>query len=829
MNEDNVVIVGMSCRLPEIDSPSDFWKRLMSSTTVLSKSNRYNQQYAGGFIDKIDRFDAAFFNISPREAMLTDPQIRILLEEIHHAIEDSNLTIKELRKLNCGVFVTSLPGDYRHLISKNAESNGTHFGFSGNSFSALSGRVSFFYDLNGPSISLDTACSSGLHTMQIASLNLQTKQCDAAVVGGITIFSTDEIFTLLNNAMIYSKSGTCLPFSQKADGLVPAEACVCFVLMRKSTAIELDVPIYAEIESIKVNHDGNEKGFMCPNAKSQANLLREVYSNIDPNQLACIETHGTGTLIGDETELRSLQMGLQDKLRVSVMLGASKFTVGHSLVTSSLVSVMKAILCLKNNMIPSVHHLKNENIDGRSSQRFRFNTTSENIDELHSLIAVNAFGFSGSNGHIVLKRSAKKYVSNTTKSEAMIFPISAKSKWSLIEILRHVREFIDQDCKIDQLESVLCNGLNSFRIRIAFIAYDVSSLCKELNDFLQKSEKSIKIENQIIELPEFPLEENKRRMLQNWIHSGDESLFSSYRRKFDENAYKMKYPFNEQSFWIDETVDKVQTPSKEIFSGFLSEYLSIDNAVFSDQIVWLKTKKKKKHILLLPPLNGNYKMWFFQIRKFTQEGLQLHIPFYPYHGNLSKKPSSVDFEKLIEEIYQYVIELKKNVECESVSVVGWSIGGCFATLLCLKHPSVVNNLCLISTAANFDTDVFEKTLDIQDELNKRLDLLQIIYEKRDTVNELLSAGTNMLSLKSFYDFLSKFDVVQASNRLSVPCLIIHGGKDVVISREKLNELSEILGAEKVVLPNDGHFIPLTNPKIFNDIVLSFIKRDEVNL
>lgn len=828
MSDEKNVIVGISCRLPNIDSPDELWSYLVEGKSVITNSkHRYVKQYVGGFINNIENFDANFFNISPREAIFIDPQMRILLQKVYHAVENSTLSIKQLQKLKCGVFITALPGDYKYLIEKSEEHS--HFGFSGNSFSSLSGRISFFYNLNGPSVSIDTACSSGLYSLQLADLNLKYDQCEAAIVGGITLFSTDEIFRMLGNAMIYSENGVCLPFCKDTSGLVPSEACVCLILTKASIAAKLHLPVYAEIERIKVNHDGYGKGFMYPNVISQANLLEEVYSNINPNQLAYVETHGTGTIVGDEVELKSLQMGIENRIDKRLTLGASKALLGHSLVTSGLVSVIKAILCFKNSIIPRVCHIKDRVLIDGMSQKFGFNTGSEHIDDAHPIIGVNAFGFTGSNGHVVLRKSKTRNLKlEISTGENLIFPVSAKSSWSFLKILKSLRDSTTF-CNLKQLESILQNSLNSFRIRMAFIAPTAEILRDEIDAFLIEANEKSKILNRIINPSNYQISAKKFKALTNWITSGDEKLFGLCKRNFDNKTYRIQYPFHEQYFWINENEEHneaccVNEPlANNRIIECLKEYLRFEEGTDTTQISWLKnSQKSSNHIILLPPLNGDYRMWFFQIRRFTQEKFQLHIPFYPYHGQLSKKPNPIDFEKLLDEMHEYISYLKRDPK-STINVIGWSIGGCFASMLAIRYPDILDRLCLVSTAANFSSNVFESTLDVQGELNTHLDEFQIIYDQKGTVNELLSAGSSMTHLKFFYDFLKSFDISH-SNSFNVPCLIISGRKDVVISQTKTEEMVRLFHAERVKFPNDGHFIPLTNPNFFNDIVLNFFRR-----
>lgn len=826
MSEDKTVIVGVSCRLSKIDSLCDLWHYLVTGESIISTSRRrYSQKYVGGFIDNICNFDANFFNISPKEAMLADPQIRIMLEKVHHAIEDSTLSIKSLQMLQCGVFVTSLPGDYKYLI----KDSDAHFGFAGNTFSSLSGRISFVYGLDGPSMSVDTACSSGLYAIQLADLHIQSNCCQTAIVGGVTIFSTDEIFQMLNNTRIYSSTGTSLPFCKDANGLVPAEGCVCFVLTKLSIAERLNLPIYAQIEKVKVSHDGHGRGFLHPNEVSQANLLKSIYCDINPNRLAYLETHGTGTIIGDATEINSLRLGISQQMNSKLMLGACKSIVGHTLVTSGLVSIAKAISCFMHNTIPPEHHIKDHELINGISQNFAFSLEHQLIDDCKDLIGISAFGFTGSNGHIVLKKyeNEKKCIASS-RNKNFIFPVSAKSKSSLLNIACSIRQAID-DTTLDHLEYILHKSLNTFRIRVAFVASTVDSLRCIIDDFLERHSTNHKISNAVVYSTNSSLDRETSIELDNWIKNGDEKIFSSFEHKFlGDITYRNKYPFNEQCFWINGDMRHDNVITNDICTtsiGFMQEYLTLDNSCNLEQVNWLKgTLESNDHLILLPPLNGNYKMWFFQIRKFTNEKFQLHIPFYPYHGHLSKKPQNVDFEQIICDLYQYICNLKTQPN-NRIYMIGWSIGGCFSLLLSIKFPRVLDKLCLVSTAANFSADVFERTLDIQNELNEQLDKFRIIYESNGTINEMLSAGATMANLKDFYNFLAKFDVTNCKFAPTLPCLIFQGCKDTVISQEKVSELRNITSAKVAKFQNCGHFIPLVNPIAFNEIVLSFLRQD----
>jgi len=839
--EDEIVIVGMSCRLPHANSPDEFWSVLQEGESVITKSTRYDKQYLGGFIENIDSFDASFFHVSPREAKLMDPQLRILLEVVYHAIEDSRLTIKDLQQLNCGVFTTSLPGDYKYLVGKHPQVAFSNFSFSGNAFSSISGRLSYFYNFNGPSICIDTACSSGLVAMHTACLNLKLHQCAAAIVGGVSVFSTDEIFKMTSNSLMGSSEGRCYPFSKNTDGLIPSEACVSFILMLKSKAKQMGLHIYGKVEAIKVNHDGTSNGFMSPCENSQVNLLKNVYSNhiIDPNELAYIETHGTGTKIGDVIEINSLKRSLKHILNKNIFLGASKAILGHSLVCSGLVSTMKALLSFKHNSIPAANHLKNEDLI--HLEPFQFNHEIEQITENRSLIGISAFGFTGTNAHLVLKKHLNPSFENNfeNKKRPLIFPISAHSKLSLTEKIKDLKKVV---CQLDahqlvSLQQNLFTSLNTFRFRIAILADNIDELIEGMNRCVQKIEHSgdAVLKEAFFVSTSFAVPNDVENLLSKWFYEGCEELFERYKRTYCEKVSIAKYPFKKQVFWIEEKKQKAScndsvcsTKFVDIDIDFLSTQMEIElkeenvPKSFSKQLRWIRSKSQKHPIILLPPLNSDFKIWAFQINQLTAQGFQVHIPIYPCHGTYSLEQCNINFYNIVDELYNYALYLKKFADVNAVDIVGWSLGGCLAALAAIKYSDIFRSLCLISMAPNFDDTVFDKTIDVQKELNDKLDIFEILYGRKGNINNLIGVGTSMLNLKPFYDFLLTYDIERNIDKIKIPTMIVHGGKDCIIKQKDVNKLKKIPYSSKVVLPNEGHFIPLTAPKQFNRLLLKFI-------
>ena len=351
-----LVIVGMACRLPGASSTSEYWQNLIQNKICTNQTRTWDngEKSIGGFLSDIKSFDADFFNISPAEAICINPQIRLLLEVSYHAIQSCGVSIKALQTLNTGVFTTSLPGDYKHLLAKDPQASISPYSFSGNAFSAVSGRLSYFYDFHGPSISLDTACSSGLSILSIAKMAIQQGQCGAALIGGASLFSTNEFHALAQESQIVSTDNHCYAFDGRANGLVPAEGVVALVVMQQKNAEKYSLPVLAQVHHIALNHDGLSNGIMAPNASAQASLIKQCFKDaqISLRDVAVLEAHGTGTKLGDAIECAGLRDAFSDDTD-PCYLGTSKMMIGHTLVCSGLASIVKLILSYQNNTIPA--------------------------------------------------------------------------------------------------------------------------------------------------------------------------------------------------------------------------------------------------------------------------------------------------------------------------------------------------------------------------------------------------------------------------------------------------------------------------------------------
>lgn len=410
LEDDTPVVVGMACRFAGSDGPEEYWERLRLGRTALGTTDRWAGEedaadLVGGFLDGHQDFDARFFRVSPNEALCMDPQQRVLLQSVQHAIDDSWLSAEDLRALDCGVFVAGLPGDYRTLVARRSDIvYGTH-SFLGNAPSTLSGRISYFYDINGPSVTLDSACSSSLAALHEAVLNLRAGQCRGAVVGAVSVFSTPEVLRFARRSRMSSPEGASLPFTDAADGFVPAEGVASLVLTRYDEARARGLRVHGAIRATGTNHNGTTNGLMAPSSAAQARLIADLYARekIDTSRIAYLETHGTGTPLGDPIELEGLRSAFRRAGDHSPHLGAVKPLIGHTLVASGLAGVIKALLAFRHETIPPVA-AAGGTVSYLDVAPFTINREPLPWPEDRPLCAVSAFGFTGSNGHVVLRK-----------------------------------------------------------------------------------------------------------------------------------------------------------------------------------------------------------------------------------------------------------------------------------------------------------------------------------------------------------------------------------------------------------------------------------------
>ncbi|MGI6668751.1 MAG: beta-ketoacyl synthase N-terminal-like domain-containing protein [Acetivibrionales bacterium] len=423
----DIAVIGVAGRFPGARNVNEFWDNLKSGKNCITEvpKSRWDIDYYydpdpgkldktycrwGGFVDDIELFDPLFFNISGKEAELTDPQQRKFLEECWNALEDSGYATEKLNGKKCGVFVGVGSADYHtrmHVFGLKREAQS----FWGNASSVLASRISYYLNLKGPSVAIDTACSSSLVAIHLGCQSILSGECDMVIAGGVFISTTPDFYIVCSNAGMLSTDGRCKTFDNGANGFVPGEGVGAIVLKPLEAAIRDRDNIYGVIKGSGMNQDGKTNGLTAPSTLSQTELEVSVYnkSGINPETISYVEAHGTGTKLGDPIEMEALTNAFTrftDRKQYCA-IGSVKTNIGHAVTAAGIASVIKVLMALKHRQIPPSINFerKNEHIDFENSP-FYVNTvlrewkTPGNVPRR---AAVSSFGFSGTNCHMIIE------------------------------------------------------------------------------------------------------------------------------------------------------------------------------------------------------------------------------------------------------------------------------------------------------------------------------------------------------------------------------------------------------------------------------------------
>jgi acyl transferase domain-containing protein/NADPH:quinone reductase-like Zn-dependent oxidoreductase/acyl carrier protein len=419
-----IAIVGAACRLPGAPDLEAFWRLLIDKVDAVSEipDDRWNKAslyhpergqrgkaytFAAGTLGDVSRFDPAFFGISPREATQMDPQQRLLLELAYEAMEDGGIDAAALAGEPVGVFVGGSSWDYlnRHLGDVATTDAYTMIGIT---LSPLANRISYAFDLHGPSFTVDTACSSSLVALHQACEAIRSGQIDTALVGGVGMLLAPQSYIGFCAASMLSPNGRCHAFDARADGYVRAEGGGMVVLKPLGAALAAGDPIRAVIRGTGVNSDGRTPGLSLPNKAAQATLLRDIYARfgLDCSELVYVEAHGTGTPAGDPIEAWALGSVLGANRAEPLVIGSVKTNIGHLEAGSGMAGLLKAMLVAERGIIPASLHSEtpNPNIPfDELNLALARDTIALPEAEGTRLVGVNSFGFGGTNAHTVLE------------------------------------------------------------------------------------------------------------------------------------------------------------------------------------------------------------------------------------------------------------------------------------------------------------------------------------------------------------------------------------------------------------------------------------------
>jgi acyl transferase domain-containing protein len=502
-----IAIVGMACRMPGADDPAAFWEMMRSGTDAVTEAptSRWEtgptpegRSWYGGFLDHVDGFDAAFFGVSPREAVHMDPQQRLFLEVGWAALEDAGAPMSNLRDSRTGVFVGVSGFDYTMSLIKELPADDLDgYVMTGAASPFMAGRLSYWLGLQGPSLSIDTTCSSSLVAVHLACQSLRAGDCDTALAGGVNLLLAPEPFMVAERAGMLAPDGRCKTFDKSANGYVRGEGCGAVVLKRLSAAQEHNDRILAVIRGSAVNHDGRSSGITVPNAAAQQKVIRDALTaaGVAGHEIDYVEAHGTGTALGDLIEVRSLSAVLgagRDPAR-PLVLGSVKTNIGHLEPAAGMAGLIKTVLAMRNEEIPALLHLQEPNPDigidalpvALATEPIPWPRGSE-----PRLAGVSSFGASGTNAHLILEEAPVVQRSRPVADRPVhLVTLSARDDDALAALAERYRRHLSaNDSQLPELADVgfTANaGRAQFRHRIAIIADTTAQLRECLGQYLR--------------------------------------------------------------------------------------------------------------------------------------------------------------------------------------------------------------------------------------------------------------------------------------------------------------------------------------------------------
>ena len=432
-----VAIVGMSFRFPGT-SRATYWSDLLAGRDLVSeidparwaldtfrhpsRSNRgTSYSFAAGTLGDVSGFDAGFFGISPREAAQMDPQQRLMLELGWEAFENSGIKPSSMRGSDCGVYVGISSGDYGMRMAEDLSAVDSLM-ITGNTSSIAANRISYVFDLRGPSMALDTACSSSLVAFHQACRAIQSGECAVALAGGVSLHLHPLGFVAFSKASMLSRKGRCNVFDAAGDGYVRSEGGGVFLLKDLDQALADGDHIWAIVAGSAVNTDGRKSGLTVPSGRAQSSLLTQAYkaAAIDPADIAYIEAHGTGTPVGDPIETSALgnALGQHRPQGRPLLIGSVKSNLGHLEAASGVAGLVKALHCLQHRLVPATIGLKTPNPEIRFDD-WNLRVVSSNTplaSHGRLVIGVNSFGFGGANAHVILESPPPKVTAIKTRT-----------------------------------------------------------------------------------------------------------------------------------------------------------------------------------------------------------------------------------------------------------------------------------------------------------------------------------------------------------------------------------------------------------------------------
>ncbi|RBL89850.1 SDR family NAD(P)-dependent oxidoreductase [Chitinophaga flava] len=582
-----IAIIGMSGRYPMAPDLATYWDNISKGTDCVREisKDRWNADeyyvkggettgslYAKwlGQLEDVDKFDPLFFNISPSEAELMDPQQRIFLEECWKSLEDAGYSRSQLDGMKCGTYVGIMGNEYAYLVKQSGFSQPSSQLMTGNAGSIFAARMAYFLNLKGPAIAIDTACSSSLVAIHLACQALLSEEIDMAIAGGVTLYLGVEPYQQMCAAGMLSKEGKCKTFDNSADGFVPGEGAGVLILKRLADAVKDGDHINGVILGSGINQDGKTNGITAPSVNAQTDLLTGIYKKyaIDPETITYVEAHGTGTKLGDPIEVEALTtaFGAFTSKTGYCGIGSVKSNIGHTSAAAGVAGIEKVLMQFKYASIaPSIHYMKENEYINLKQSPFYVNTALKQWNVAPNQLrraAVSSFGFSGTNAHLVLEEYSSQSPAGYSSGTPAIILLSAKNEDILRQQAANLKSYLisGTDASLDSIAFTLQTGRVAMEERLAIVAKDKTELTGKLTAYLAGNKEQVLTnnvnKNKTAAISAADSVENALRskngalLAELWIKGADINWSSLYKGQNPGRISLPVYPFAKERYWI---------------------------------------------------------------------------------------------------------------------------------------------------------------------------------------------------------------------------------------------------------------------------------------
>ena len=588
LEDEPIAIIGLAGRYPQAVDLDAFWDNLRAGRDCITEvpPERWTPDRAppgqwGGFLEGIDQFDPRLFSLSPREAELMDPQERLFLETAWQVLEDAGQAGRTLRGRRVGVFVGVMWGQYALL---GVEETLKGHPVAPSSFaSSIANRVSYFFDLRGPSLSLDTMCSSSLTALHLACESLRRQECEQALVGGVNLMLHPSKYVFLSEHRMLARDGRCRAFGEGGGGYVPGEG-VGAILLKPLSRAEADGDfIHGVIRATQVNHGGRSNGYTVPDPDVHATLISETLerSGVDPATIGYIEAHGTGTSLGDPIELSGLGRAFRGRTAPGwrCAIGSVKSNIGHLEAAAGIAGLSKVLLQLRHRrLVPSLHAEQlNPHIDFAATP-FRVQRELEDWPQPTGLdgrpaprrAGLSSFGAGGSNAHVILEEYVASAAEPTSRERPQVIVLSALKEEQLRPYAERLLRFLERQAspehtgpraRLSQVAYTLQTRNDALTARLAWVSPSLEALRVQVRRYLEgqpdaedrfqgmaraeKPEAGGTVQGAEAAAP--------RELAARWVSGEDVDWARLYPEGLPRRHPLPTYPFARRSYWLPRT------------------------------------------------------------------------------------------------------------------------------------------------------------------------------------------------------------------------------------------------------------------------------------